>query len=325
MKKNLTSVHRYGIVCTHIISTANSLARHSHYFKTVAKILIATSNLKQKYAIEVVSFLWSSKTFFVKFFFSLILQAFGCLVKLAVKSENGSLDTILYHILKYKLCQSHKDQDKTKLSSTVSNDSITSGIESVMMSLHLGSSGESLTLPSHSDSSLTRLLVTASDTLITEKIDQIYSCLSASCIHNPRANRIFESSLETNLKRSYSRIQSSNKIGAPLKRTLKRLLKHCANCTSTTSACIASIIFQSSDSLIDYFDSELLSTVCDKLTSMDSSSCSNNEQLYVLCMLLSYLEHYKGRGETLKMSAKQLWRVCFDLLSSSGSIEVQVC
>lgn len=253
--------------------------------------------------------------------------AFSSLVKLAVKSDRGLLDTAVHHILKHHLCPSHAriSVEDTILSSEVSNDSITAGIESVMMSLHLSSSGEFPMPPPHYDLSSTRLLVTTSDMLMTEKIDRICSSLSTSCLHNPRFNRIFESS-ETNLSKKCSHSQSHFlKFSALSNKMLKRLLKHCINHLSTASADIVPSIFQSSDSMIDYFDSELLSTVCDRLISMENGSCGDEEQLCVLRTLLSYLEHSKGREETaVKMNAKQLWKICCDLLSSE-SIEVQVC
>ncbi len=253
-------------------------------------------------------------------------QSLSSLVKLAVKSEAGLLDSVLYHILKHKLCSSsHEDTSAdTKLLSKVSNDSITTGIESVMMSLHLGSSGESSTPPSSPDLSLTRLLVTTSDTLIAEKIDRIYSSLSTSCLHNPRANRIFEAS-ETNSKRKYSQ-SHSHRLGTLSK---KKLLKHCVNHISAASAGIMSTIFQTSNSLVDYFDSELFSTLCDQLFAMNTevgtSSCSSVGQVCVLRVLLGYLEHSEDREGTVNVVAKQLWQVCCDLLSSSESTEVQVC
>ncbi len=263
-------------------------------------------------------------------------QALEGLVKLVIVSEGTTLDSILHPILKHQLGRSPKAPSLYLKSShepkVEHTDSITSSIDSIMtslFSLHVNSQGESSSLSLSSDLSLTRLLVTPSDTFIVDKFDRIYSSLTTNCTQNLRAKKIFEQSQMHLNKHCLHNKPLAQRVCNLSNKLLKKLLKHCVDHISTASAKIIDILFKSSTSLVDYFGSSYLSTVSERLTTGDTEmeiDCSN-EQVCILRTLLSYLTHSEGRGEegAVKMATKQLWSMCCDLLTSLCSKEVQVC
>ena len=224
---------------------------------------------------------------------------------------------------------------------------------------------ESHTAALKSDLSVSQLLTSPSDIFLTDKLDKIYSTLLSNCAHNPRACKVLEASnlhpSPPSLPHSCESCHLSEKtvkkllehctnhtplseevvkelmkcgdiIHMPLSdRTIKKLLKHCVHRTSRVSADITSLLFSFSDFSLSYFSTSLLCELCDRLAlgvteSVDRGGfCSEEERVWVLCVLLSYLEHSGGESESFKMAAKTLWHVCSSLITSSDCKETQVC
>ena len=292
-------------------------------------------------------------------------KALENLVKFAMKATYGELNSVIYSLLKEKLDPpavsgtevAPKTQDSGDSVGTVSEndeeeDAFVSSLNSLATSLwstqivdrHQNSSSEltpAITPPASfptvvgaSQETKHTLVspgqaVTKSDSFIADKVDEIFLRLHDSCFHHSRAKALIESSQTF----SHSSNLASRKLrstNTPLlsDRSVTKLLKHCIQNPSPFSDKIAALLFGISELSCKYFESTLLSEVCECLDSHDSSSLET-KQLYQLEMIATYVAHLLGKGgdkletvedkEAFKMVCKRVWVACSGIITDTTS------
>ena len=245
-------------------------------------------------------------------------KALENLIKLATQTESTVLHKPVYCLLKQQVSSTSNKMEQSHLAET-HKDAISSNIDTMLkslLSLRIDEPASQSPL-SEPHPSVSKLLVSPSDTYMDDKLDKIYSCLNTSCAHNQRAKRILESSPIT--KPPSVPLMNVHRVS---KKTLKKLLKHCTRHVSVVSGNVATLLFLASEDLLDYFQSHsLLNEICSRVTQQDMNteedSSDQEERLYLLRLLAAFLLCSKDdRWEDGLVCVRDLWTVCVDLFTT---------